>query len=485
MEKFLGQLLEKFLGDVEFEVPVAFDKEVHSVLGLFAIGRNVASFIVCNGKVDLHDLPEIAADVPLANLVLKSLHVPALSDTPFLQLLLQGWAAGPSLLWWWRQWLVIAGLALDNHLPSLGLPSSAVEARVQARKRKRRDPDLEDAFSKEHGSKAPKVQEDLGKLFGLEGKWATHARRKLLVRYLLASRRWFSSCRAVGMAVDASRVGGWETLRGLVCARQPGGASFRAALLPPQDRGGEGNKNRGGGTTTKGEKSKTHENPRKPTKTHENPRKPAKAKPTKTHEKLREVLFFESPPPESSNLIPSLPQDMQELKTGQDLELTLGVDTRAEWRRAAECFLTNTAPEVKPSKMYRLASFHWLVSVDNMLRVSCGFGLEAFLPGSAFPDGAASSSDSIPRPPRLLILSMDQGSVGWCLAQFLLFRLRLNCVLFFDPSHRVWNDIKLAVQGSNLWPCIVLWGVPFNVHYGPLGWCSIVEAGTRGGTILH
>ena len=81
MEKFLGQLLEKFLGDVEFEVPVAFDKEVHSVLGLFAIGRNVASFIVCNGKVDLHDLPEIAADVPLANLVLKSLHVPALSDT--------------------------------------------------------------------------------------------------------------------------------------------------------------------------------------------------------------------------------------------------------------------------------------------------------------------------------------------------------------------------------------------------------------------
>ena len=158
--------------------------------------------------------------------------------------------------------MVIAGLALDNHLPSLGLPSSAVEARVQAKKRKRRDPDLEDAFSKEHGSKAPKVQEDLGKLFGLEGKWATHARRKLLVRYLLASRRWFSSCRAVGMAVDASRVGGWETLRGLVCARQPGGASFRAALLPPQDRGGEGNKNRGG-TTTTGEKSKTHENPRK------------------------------------------------------------------------------------------------------------------------------------------------------------------------------------------------------------------------------
>ena len=333
---------------------------------------------------------------------------------------------------------------------------------MQAKTRKRRDPDLEDAFSKEHGSKAPKVQEDLGKLFGLEGKWATHARRKLLVKYLLASRRWFSSCRAVGMAVDASRVGGWETLRGLVCARQPGGASFRAALLPPQDRGGEGNKNRGGDNDKRGKK----QNPRKPTKNSER-------------------FCFSSSPPESSNLIPSLPQDMQELKTGQDLELTLGVDTRAEWRRAAECFLTNTAPEVKPSKMYRLASFHWLVSVDNMLRVSCGFGLEAFLPGSAFPDGAASSSDSIPRPPRLLILSMDQGSVGWCPAQFLLFRLRLNCVLFFDPSHRVWNDIKLAVQGSNLWPCIVLWGVPFNVHYGPLGWCSIVEAGTRGGTILH
>ena len=303
MEKFLGQLLEKFLGDVEFEVPVAFDKEVHSVLGLFAIGRNVASFIVCNGKVDLHDLPEIAADVPLANLVLKSLHVPALSDTPFLQLLLQGWAAGPSLLWWWRQWLVIAGLALDNHLPSLGLPSSAVEARVQARKRKRRDPDLEDAFSKEHGSKAPKVQEDLGKLFGLEGKWATHARRKLLVRYLLASRRWFSSCRAVGMAVDASRVGGWETLRGLVCARQPGGASFRAALLPPQDRGGEGNKNRGGEQRQKGKTAKptkSHESQRKPTKTHENQRKQNPRKPTKNSERF----CFSSPPPRKQQLDP-------------------------------------------------------------------------------------------------------------------------------------------------------------------------------------
>ena len=65
MEKFLGQLLEKFLGDVEFEVPVAFDKEVHSVPRVFGIGRNVASFIVSNGKVDLHDLPEIVVDVPL------------------------------------------------------------------------------------------------------------------------------------------------------------------------------------------------------------------------------------------------------------------------------------------------------------------------------------------------------------------------------------------------------------------------------------
>ena len=183
--------------------------------------------------------------------------------------------------------MVIAGLALDNHLPSLGLPSSAVEARVQARKRKRRDPDLEDANSKEHGSKAPKVQEDLGKLFGLEGKWATHARRKLLVRYLLASRRWFSSCRAVGMAVDASRVGGWETLCGLVCARQPGGPPFAQRGFHPRIAGQKGTKK--GGETKKGETAK-------PTKTHENPRKPSKAKPTKTHEQLRD-FFFSSPPP--------------------------------------------------------------------------------------------------------------------------------------------------------------------------------------------
>ena len=173
---------------------------------------------------------------------------------------------------------------------------------MQARKRKRRDPDLEDAFSKEHGSKAPKVQEDLGKLFGLEGKWATHARRKLLVRYLLASRRWFSSCRAVGMAVDASRVGGWETLRGLVCARQPGGASFRAALLPPQDRGGEGHKNRGE-QRQKGKKAKptkTHESQRKPTKTHENQRKQNPRKPTKNSERF----CFSSPPPRKQQLDP-------------------------------------------------------------------------------------------------------------------------------------------------------------------------------------
>ncbi|MFM7984744.1 MAG: hypothetical protein ACKPKO_36015, partial [Candidatus Fonsibacter sp.] len=98
-----------------------FDKEVHSVLGLFGIGRNVASPIVSKGNVDLHCLPEIVVDVPLANLVLHSLHVLAQSETPFLQLVLQGWVAGLALSWWWRQWLVLVGVAIDNHLASLGL----------------------------------------------------------------------------------------------------------------------------------------------------------------------------------------------------------------------------------------------------------------------------------------------------------------------------------------------------------------------------
>ena len=79
------------------------------------------------------------------------------------------------------------------------------------------------------------------------------------------------------------------------------------------------------------------------------------------------------------------------------------------------------------------------------------------------PAGGAAPVDT----GKQLNISIDQGSDGWCPAVFLLCGLFLRIVLFFDPSHRVWNDVKGALSEQGLWDIILLFGVVHNVSDGP------------------
>ena len=67
----------------------------------------------------------------------------------------------------------------------------------------------------------------------------------------------------------------------------------------------------------------------------------------------------------------------------------------------------------------------------------------------------------------MLVLSIDQGSEGWAPAMWMLYAQRMRLVVVHDPSHRCWNDLKASISESGLWDAILLWGVVFNVNYGP------------------
>lgn len=67
----------------------------------------------------------------------------------------------------------------------------------------------------------------------------------------------------------------------------------------------------------------------------------------------------------------------------------------------------------------------------------------------------------------VLTMCIDQGSVGWSGAHYLMYKLKLRVLLLADPSHRAWRDARLAVSRAGLWDSVVLLGVPFGLNYGP------------------
>lgn len=157
-------------------------------------------------------------------------------------------------------------------------------------------------------------------------------------------------------------------------------------------------------------------------------------------------------------------------------DLKLGVDHAQDeealeehvqaWRDAAIAFLRKTPPPQeakKIKKLFRLASYHWLCAVDNALRVMVGNGLSSFTlsPGNRHFDCSGRLVQN------QLSICIDQGSVGWCPAFYLLFACQLNLVLHFDVFHRVWNDLKASLVQAGLWDIVLLLCLVFSMNYGP------------------
>ena len=89
-------------------------------------------------------------------------------------------------------------------------------------------------------------------------------------------------------------------------------------------------------------------------------------------------------------------------------------------------------------RQYRLPSYHWLCALDHQLKATTGAGLAQFrtqalaskMGPAAAKAKAGSSKDKaeLPEPfedtGKTLCLSIDQGSDGWCPAQWGLYGAR-------------------------------------------------------------
>eukprot|EP00974_Lingulodinium_polyedra_P097626 9463604-Lingulodinium_polyedra.AAC.1 len=112
-----------------------------------------------------------------------------------------------------------------------------------------------------------------------------------------------------------------------------------------------------------------------------------------------------------------------------------------------------------------------------MVRECTGAGLEQFRTSKTPGLGPLPSLG----PPRTLHFNIDQHSVGWSAILFLKGFLHLQVDVVADPSHRVANDLNLALGGAGFWEVVLVSSIAFNLHVGPFQgaawWRHCQEAG--------
>ena len=106
----------------------------------------------------------------------------------------------------------------------------------------------------------------------------------------------------------------------------------------------------------------------------------------------------------------------------------------------------------------RISAFDFGVAIDNALKLLHGRGLAAFL---ADPERPVSDDTTV------LSMSMGQGSIGMSVMWSAVNKVRLMILPLWDPSHRLWNDTKLAISDAGLWPFVLLHLVLLNCWHGP------------------
>lgn len=159
------------------------------------------------------------------------------------------------------------------------------------------------------------------------------------------------------------------------------------------------------------------------------------------------------------------------------------------WDSALRCFLAGEVGGQRGNpKMQRIATHTFLVALNHVLKVCTGHGLEQYRTASTpLEPGVVLSDPNIDERRKtlgdaILTVAIDQCSVGWSAVICLMYALRLRVVPIFDPSHRCWNDVELAIGSSNLWDVILLVTLLLNLNYGPWEgagwWRELQEAGT-------
>ena len=149
--------------------------------------------------------------------------------------------------------------------------------------------------------------------------------------------------------------------------------------------------------------------------------------------------------------------------------------SRAEkeaWRQRALAWLGDAIDEEQPAeqKHHRLPAQHLLLSLDHALQQ----GVDRRISDFREPPQAEVPAEAGRRGQRraTLTLAMDQCSVNWCMLWFLIYQLKCHILYIVDHSHRLWNDVKVAIAACGWWGHIILSTWMMNVLHGPYDGCK-------------
>jgi len=160
---------------------------------------------------------------------------------------------------------------------------------------------------------------------------------------------------------------------------------------------------------------------------------------------------------------------INQARVALDLGCSDQVEAEAEiWRKVAEAHWHSEVAhtgEATVKKIKRVKSFTWLVASEAMLKHVAGLR-DGWL---TFRVREQLTSDLPPNPKSWpsLSLAIDQGTDGWCAANYLCNELGCNVTVLKDGAHRCWNDVCLALKASSLWFLVMAFNVVCSCDHGP------------------
>ena len=128
---------------------------------------------------------------------------------------------------------------------------------------------------------------------------------------------------------------------------------------------------------------------------------------------------------------------------------------------------------MKAKTFHRTKAYQWLRAANHMLQVCSGRGFEQFTI-AIIDDLSDLDWSCLPS----LTLVADQGGDGYSAVKFLIHN-NYNVLPIWDQSHRVWNDVQLGIQDSELYFFCLATIVILNADSGPFAsqrwWESMKE----------
>lgn len=148
-------------------------------------------------------------------------------------------------------------------------------------------------------------------------------------------------------------------------------------------------------------------------------------------------------------------------------------EDKRQWKLLCESYLFGQEQVAKFKKPVcnRVVAFDHGLAVDNALKLATGSGLKAF-------QEVEGEEPDFDQP--VLTIAMDQGSIGMSWMWYAINKIRLRIHPLWDPSHRMWNDVRGALSAAGCWPFILIHTILLNLFLGPWNgsqwWEELCEA---------